>query len=379
MKILISGAAGFIGGHAAARYVARGCTVVGFDNLSRKGNVENLTWLATQAAADQSAGGTFQFEHVDIRNETDVLSLFERHADVDVVIHLAGQVAVTTSFLNPRMDFEANALGTLNLLEATRMYAPGAVFLFASTNKVYGGMEQIRVERQGERYAYADYPAGIPETAPLDFHSPYGCSKGTADQYVRDYARMYNLKTVVFRQSCIYGTRQFGVEDQGWIAWFTIARLLGKPITVYGDGMQVRDVLWVEDLLDLYQTAIDQIDIAKGRVFNAGGGAGNTLSLLELLVLIDERFTDPKSPRVAKADWRPGDQRVFVADITKAQSVLGWRPKVAPAEGVRRLVDWARESIEILRAVFPAGSTVKPVFTEPRKPHPRPAVVPAAE
>jgi CDP-paratose 2-epimerase len=380
MKILISGAAGFIGGHAAARYLSQGATVIGFDNLSRKGNVENLTWLAAQAVADSSdgqiSGRAFAFEHVDIRNESDVLGLFERHADADVVIHLAGQVAVTTSFLNPRMDFEANALGTLNLLEATRMYAPGAVFLFASTNKVYGGMEQIRVERKGDRYAYADYPAGIPETAPLDFHSPYGCSKGTADQYVRDYARMYNLKTVVFRQSCIYGTRQFGVEDQGWIAWFTIARLLGRQITVYGDGMQVRDVLWVDDLLDLYQAAIDQIDLAKGRVFNAGGGASHTMSLLELLDLIDGQFG--QGPPVARADWRPGDQRVFVADVSKAQRVLGWAPKVGPAEGVRRLAEWARESVDVLRAVFPAGAAPATVRREPRLPHPRPAVVPAA-
>ena len=373
MKILISGAAGFIGGHAAARYLSRGAAVVGFDNLSRRGNVENLTWLTAEAAKD---AGSFRFEHVDIRNESDVLGLFERHGDVDVVIHLAGQVAVTTSFLNPRMDFEANALGTLNLLEATRMYAPGAVFLFASTNKVYGGMEQIRVERQGDRYAYADYPAGIPETAPLDFHSPYGCSKGTADQYVRDYARMYNLKTVVFRQSCIYGTRQFGVEDQGWIAWFTIARLLGKPITVYGDGMQVRDVLWVEDLLDLYQAAIDRIDVAKGRVFNAGGGAGNTLSLLELLDLLDGPFG--KAPPVPHADWRPGDQRVFVADVTKAKQVLGWHPKVTPAQGVARLAEWAKGFEAVLRTVFPAGSAAKPIPREPRLPRPRPAVVPVA-
>ena len=374
MKILVSGAAGFIGGHAAARHLSRGATVVGFDNLSRKGNVENLTWLTAEAAR---AGGQFAFEHVDVRNESDVLGLFERHADADVIIHLAGQVAVTTSFLNPRMDFEANALGTLNLLEATRMYAPGAVFIFASTNKVYGGMEQVRVERQGDRYAYADYPAGIPETAPLDFHSPYGCSKGTADQYVRDYARMYNLRTVVFRQSCIYGTRQFGVEDQGWIAWFTIARLLGKPITVYGDGMQVRDVLWVDDLLDLYQAAIDQIDVAKGRVFNAGGGAGNTLSLLELLNLLDGQFGP--GPDVPRQDWRPGDQRVFVADVTKARTQLGWQPKVTPAQGVARLADWAKLSVETLRAVFPGATGAKPVPREPRPPRPRPAVLPSSK
>ena len=349
MKVFVSGVAGFIGGHVAKRFLAEGATVVGFDNLSRRGNVENIEYLSRHAAERES---DFEFVHCDIRNETDCLGLFERHQDANAVIHLAGQVAVTTSFLNPRMDFEANALGTLNLLEATRVYCPKAAFVFASTNKVYGGMEQVKValNKEANEYEYADYPAGIPETAPLDFHSPYGCSKGTADQYVRDYARMYDLNTVVFRQSCIYGTRQFGVEDQGWIAWFTIARLLGRPITVYGDGRQVRDVLWVDDLVDLYQRAIEKIDVARGRVYNAGGGAGNTLSLLRLIELLKE-YTGNDDP-VAFDDWRPGDQRCFVADTSKAYRELGWSPKTDPAEGVRRLAAWAEENKETLARVL---------------------------
>ena len=353
MKVLISGVAGFIGGHAAARWLSDGATVVGFDNLSRRGNVENLRWLDQHAA---TTPGSFEFTHVDIRNETDCLGLFERHKDADAVVHLAGQVAVTTSFLNPRMDFEANALGTLNLLEACRLHTPRAAFVFASTNKVYGGMEQVKVELDvdGDRYRYADYPRGIPETAPLDFHSPYGCSKGTADQYVRDYARMYGLNTVVFRQSCIYGTRQFGVEDQGWIAWFTIARELGRPITVYGDGRQVRDVLWVDDLVSLYQAAIANMSVARGKVYNAGGGAGNTLSLLELLSLLGGTRDE-----VAFDEWRPGDQRCFVADTTKAQQELGWQPVTTPPEGVARLAAWAQEHQSMLAGVLPAGGEDK--------------------
>jgi CDP-paratose 2-epimerase len=348
-KVLISGVAGFIGGHAADRWISAGTRVVGFDNLSRRGNVENLRWLGQRAA---QVDGSFEFAHVDIRNETDVLGLFEQHRDADAVLHLAGQVAVTTSFRNPRMDFEANALGTLNLLEATRLHCPSAAFLFASTNKVYGGMEQVRIELHPDqaRYRYADYRHGIPETAPLDFHSPYGCSKGTADQYVRDYARMYDLKTVVFRQSCIYGTRQFGVEDQGWVAWFTIARLLGRPITVFGDGKQVRDVLWVDDLIDLYEAALRRLDIARGQVFNAGGGPIHTLSLLELIDLLDMTPDE-----VEFDDWRPGDQRCFVADVAKAYDLLEWTPFTSPAQGVERLAKWAAQNRDLLRTVLGAG------------------------
>lgn len=347
MKVIITGVAGFIGGHAAAHFLSRGDTVVGTDNLSRRGNAENLSWLQSQV---RGRDGDFRFVHADIRNDNDIDRLFAAHADAGAVLHLSGQVAVTTSVLNPRMDFEANALGTFNVLEGVRKNCPGAAFLYASTNKVYGGMEQVTVEERDGRYAYRDLPGGMPETTPLDFHSPYGCSKGAGDQYVRDYARIFGLKTVVFRQSCIYGTRQFGIEDQGWVAWFTIATALGKPITLYGDGKQVRDVLYVDDLVRLYQTAIDNADRAAGRIYNAGGGPANAMSLLELLAHL-ETLSGQAVP-VSRADWRPGDQKVFVADIAKVCAELDWAPKIAPAEGVARLWEWTHENRDLLARVL---------------------------
>jgi CDP-paratose 2-epimerase len=344
MKVLITGAGGFIGGHAAARFLAQGATVVGIDNVSRRGNAANIAYL-------ESLPGKFSFAHADIRSQTDIESTFARHRDADAVLHLAGQVAVTTSVTNPRMDFEANALGTFNVLEATRLHCPSAALLYSSTNKVYGGMEQIVIVEENGRYTYRDLPEGMPETTPLDFHSPYGCSKGAGDQYVRDYARIYGLKTVVFRQSCIYGTRQFGIEDQGWVAWFTIATLLGKPITLYGDGKQVRDVLWIDDLIDLYFRAIEKIDTAAGQIYNAGGGRAYTLSLNELLAHLSKKARREIDP--ARADWRPGDQKVFIADCTKVQKELGWAPKTSPEEGVDQLWKWTLENEALLRAVLP--------------------------
>ena len=227
-----------------------------------------------------------------------------------------------------------------------RAHAPGAAVLYASTNKVYGGMEHVGIVRQGDRYAYADYPDGIPESFPLDFHSPYGCSKGAGDQYMRDYARIYGLRTLVLRQSCIYGRRQFGVEDQGWVAHFVIATVLDRPIAIYGDGRQVRDVLYIDDLLDAYQRGIDHIDDLRGEVLNLGGGPDNTLSIwTEFGPLLAELAGRPVPVRYGP--WRPGDQRVFVADIRRAEALLGWRPRVSPAEGVRRLYDWVSANREL--------------------------------
>lgn len=343
MKVIITGVAGFIGGHAAQTFLQQGASVVGIDNLSRKGNAENLQWL-------RQLPGDFTFAHADIRNETDINRIFAQHKDANAVLHLAGQVAVTTSVVNPRMDFEANALGTLNVLEAVRLNCPQAALLYSSTNKVYGGMEEIVIVEKDGRYAYRDLPGGMPENTPLDFHSPYGCSKGAGDQYVRDYARIYGLKTVVLRQSCIYGTRQFGIEDQGWVAWFTIATVLGKNITLYGDGKQVRDVLWVGDLIRLYQACIENIETAKGKVFNAGGGPNFSMSLLELLSFLENLSGHPIHTQ--KADWRPGDQKVFVADITRAQNELGWSPTVTPEEGVRKLWEWTDPNRDLLQAVL---------------------------
>jgi CDP-paratose 2-epimerase len=338
--VLITGGAGFIGVHAARYWGSRGQVLI-VDNLSRKGTQTNLEWVQGQVAV--------AFENVDIRDAVRVRETVSRFRP-DLVLHLAGQVAVTTSVANPRLDFEGNALGTFNVLEAVREAAPEAALIYASTNKVYGGMEDVRVELRGRRYAYAELPHGASEERPLDFHSPYGCSKGAADQYVRDYARIYGLRTTVCRQSCIYGTQQFGVEDQGWVAWFTIATVLGRPITVYGDGCQVRDVLWVEDLIEAFAAIAAAGDRCRGQIYNLGGGPENTMSLLELLDLLET--LNGRKPGHAFGDWRPGDQRVFVADIRKAERELAWRPKVGPAEGVRRLHAWVRENRALLTTFF---------------------------
>lgn len=340
-KWVITGGAGFIGCHAAARLHAAGHRVVLVDNLSRRGADANLNWLQSQ--------GVDQFIKADIRDASAMKDVLARHADADVVLHLAGQVAVTTSVADPRADFEANALGTFNVLEAVRTAAEGrpAVF-YSSTNKVYGNLEHLEVALRDGRYAYADRPLGVDEDERLDFHSPYGCSKGAGDQYVRDYARIYGLKTVVFRQSCIYGTRQFGIEDQGWIAWFSIAATLGKQFTIFGDGKQIRDALWVEDLIALYQRAWERIDVAQGEVFNVGGGPSNTLSLLELVTAIEGAVGHPLHPGFA--DWRPGDQRVFVADIRKAKRLLDWSPEVSTAIGIERLLQWVRDHRDLLKS-----------------------------
>ena len=342
-KVVITGGAGFIGCHAAAHFRRAGAEVIVVDNLSRRGGGANLAWLRDH--------GVERFVKADVADADGMNDLMEQHADADAVLHLAAQVAVTSSVTDPRADFVANALGTLNVLEAVRVAANGRpVFLYASTNKVYGGLDHVPVVQRQGRYAYQELPQGVGESEPLDFHSPYGCSKGAGDQYVLDYARIYNMKTVSFRQSCIYGTRQFGVEDQGWFAWFCIAALTGQALTIYGDGGQVRDVLWVGDLVECYERALDRIDAISGQAFNIGGGPANTLSLLELVERIERRIGGSLDP--AFADWRPGDQRVFVADIAKAKRLLGWSPKVDVTEGLDRLLNWVAEH----RYLFPMGA-----------------------
>jgi CDP-paratose 2-epimerase len=261
----------------------------------------------------------------------------------EAIFHLAAQVAVTTSVTNPRDDFKINALGTFNVLEAARATGTNPVVIYSSTNKVYGGMEEAKVVEGPERYALADLPLGVAETWPLDFHSPYGCSKGTGDQYVRDYARIYGLPTVVFRQSAIYGERQFGVEDQGWLAHFAICATLGRPITIYGDGKQVRDMLYVGDLARAFERALDQIATVRGKVFNIGGGPGFTLTIWSEAGPLLEQLSGRKID-VRYGKWRPGDQRIYVSDIRKAERELGWKPEVAPKEGIARLWQWAQEN-----------------------------------
>jgi CDP-paratose 2-epimerase len=342
MEMLITGGAGFIGVNAARYFADRGWRVTVFDNLSRRATEENISFL------QESFPESVAIVRGDVRSDRDVLvTLAEQH---DVVLHLAAQVAVTSSVAAPLDDFETNALGTMNVLEAIRFSARRPALLYASTNKVYGALEHLPLVEQETRYAFADDQNGISESCLLDFHSPYGCSKGSADQYVRDYARIYGLKTVVFRQSCIYGPRNFGIEDQGWVAWFLIRALMGQPITIFGDGKQVRDLLFVDDLLDLYSRAIEQIDRASGQAFNVGGGAENALSLLEFSELLKAKFSLPM--KVTFSAWRPGDQKIFVSDNAKAGRLLGWKPMVSVEQGIERVLGWLGENRAIIDAVY---------------------------
>jgi CDP-paratose 2-epimerase len=339
-RILITGGAGFIGSNASLRFARDGWDVTILDNLSRGGGEKNLDWL-------RGEGARFRFERVDVRNDGEVQRVF-REGGFDTVLHLAAQVAVTTSVVDPREDFEINAIGTFNVLEAMRRHAPSAFLVYSSTNKVYGKMEGVAVAERNGRYEYVDLARGADEHQPLDFHSPYGCSKGAADQYVLDYGRIYGLRTSAFRQSCIYGERQFGIEDQGWVAWFIIAAIAGRQLTVYGDGKQIRDVLYVGDLVDAYIAAIGRQDQAAGQAFNVGGGPENTLSLLELIRDLEGELGLKITPKFD--DWRPGDQPVFVCDLSKIGRCLGWKPRTSVREGVRLLISWVSRN----RDLFPA-------------------------
>jgi len=335
---LITGGAGFIGSNYVWRLLKRGEDVFIYDNLSREGGPRNLAWLR-----QEFGGEAVNLIVGDVRNVSLLTTAAEK---ADVIVHLASQVAVTTSVLDPRQDFEINAQGTFNVLEAARLSGRNPAVLYASTNKVYGGMDEVAVEEGETSYYYPNLPFGASEAQPLDFHSPYGCSKGAGDQYVRDYHRIYGLPTVVFRQSCIYGPRQFGVEDQGWVAWFVIAAIIGRPITIYGDGKQVRDVLYVEDLLDAYDLALENLSIANGQVYNIGGGSANTLSIWREFGPLLEELVGHEVP-VTRDIWRPGDQRVFIADIRKAKRELGWEPKINVETGVRRLFAWVNENKDL--------------------------------
>jgi len=339
MRILITGGAGFIGCNLAEACIRAGHRVQLFDNLSRRGSAANLAWLHSIFG---EAG--FEFVQGDIRDYRAIEAATE---GAEAVYHLAAQTAVTTSVTDPRPDFEINALGTFNVLEAARSAAHDPIFIFSSTNKVYGGMEDAPAQELAARYVLPDYPHGVSEERPLDFHSPYGCSKGAADQYVRDYSRIYGLRSVVFRQSCIYGQRQMGVEDQGWVAWFVIAAVTGRPITIYGNGKQVRDLLHVDDLVRAFQTATERIETTAGQVYNLGGGPDNTLAIwTEFGPLLSELLGKPVVP-AGFSDWRPGDQPVFVADIDKARRQFGWAPRVGVREGITRLFAWVQANREL--------------------------------
>jgi CDP-paratose 2-epimerase len=315
-RLLITGGAGFLGVNAAMHMIERGWHVTVLDNLSRAGTERNLKWLITQHPSRTT------FIKEDVRNAA---SLAEHVKNKEAILHLAAQVAVTTSLIDPDSDFDINAKGTLNVLEATRKHNPDAPFVFASTNKVYGKL---------------DHKSGpCKETQPLDFHSPYGCSKGTADQYVRDYARCFHMNTVVLRQSCIYGAHQYGTEDQGWVAHFVHSILDDRPLTIYGDGRQVRDLLDARDLSALYEAAIENIATTRGEIYNVGGGESNQRNLLEVIDQIGELVH--KSPQFSFSDWREGDQAYYVSDISKAKAVLNWEPQVQFDQGLKDLVAWA--------------------------------------
>jgi CDP-paratose 2-epimerase len=329
VRYLITGGCGFIGSSFAAKLLARGDGAVVLDNLSRKGAVENLEYL-------RELHPHVEFVQADIVSDTRTLATLME--EVDAVYHLAGQVAVTTSIVDPRHDFQVNALGTLNVLEAIRLSSRRPPILFASTNKVYGSMASTRIVARGKRYEYEDLPEGIAESQPLSFHSPYGCSKGAGDQYVKEYAEMYGLRTVVLRQSCIYGPRQFGVEDQGWVSWFVIAAVLGREIVVYGDGKQVRDLLFIDDLFAVWDRVLERVDRLSGEVYNVGGGPGNVLSLLELVDILTKLVGHPIPVRFEA--WRRADQRVYVSNISKLCKELDWEPRVSVATGVQALYTW---------------------------------------
>lgn len=339
-KPLITGGAGFIGSNLASRLAENGHKVTILDDLSRKGARKNLDWLL------KTFPQKINFIKVDITKNQKILE--QEISKADTVFHFAAQVAVTTSVIDPRRDFEINALGSFNVLEAARKSKHHPVLLYTSTNKVYGGMENIKVKEKATRYEYADYPEGLSEEQPLDFHSPYGCSKGTGDQYFRDYARIYDLPTIVFRQSCIYGPHQFGVEDQGWIAWFIIASVMEKPITIYGNGKQVRDILYIDDLVNAYLKAVEHIETTKGQIYNIGGGPQFSMSVWAEFRPKLEKLMG-KQIKTIYADWRPGDQPVYISNIEKAKRDLKWEPKINPEQGIEKLYKWVIENKNLFK------------------------------
>jgi CDP-paratose 2-epimerase len=344
-RIFITGGAGFIGTNIAKYFLDRGAEIIVFDNLSRKNVEKNIKWLQTMKNKN------FKFLKEDIRNFA-VLAKSFKEIEPDVVLHCCAQTAVTTSVKNPREDFDINALGTLNVLESARQCTSSPVIIYTSTNKVYGNnVNKIPLIEKESRYEFSDkkFKNGIPEDFPTDAaeHTPYGCSKYVADLYVRDYFSVYGLPAVIFRMSCIYGTRQFGIEDQGWVAHFIISSILNRQLTVYGDGKQVRDILFVDDLVKAVELVIDKISSVKGQVFNIGGGSENTISLLELINVLEK--ISKRKISYNFSEWRPFDQRVYVSDICKINKYTGWKPKIDISEGIEKLFKWVDENKRLFK------------------------------
>jgi CDP-paratose 2-epimerase len=332
-SILVTGGAGFIGTNVADRLASAGHHVIVYDNLSREGVRANLTWLR------ERHGDLIDPVLADVRDRAAVLRSVSR---AEHVFHFAAQVAVTTSLVDPIEDFEVNALGTLNVLEAIRACDPAPSLLYTSTNKVYGALPDLAIQEGSDGYEPEDARVrghGIDESRPLDFHSPYGCSKGCADQYVVDYARIYGVRATVFRMSCIYGPHQWGTADQGWVAHFLISALTGRPITIYGDGLQVRDALYVDDLVDAMCLVQQRLASAPseiaGRAFNIGGGPTNAVSVRDLLAQLSA--TIGRAPQLLRGAWRPGDQRYYVSNIERFCRLTGWRPATSLADGLRAM------------------------------------------
>jgi CDP-paratose 2-epimerase len=335
-SVLITGGAGFVGVNLAAHLLANGERVRILDSLARAGSERNIEWL------QRNYPDRVDFVEADVRTPQAVVGAM---SGVEHVVHLAAQVAVTSSLVNPPFDFDVNAFGTLNVLEAARRSSHAPSLIFTSTNKVYGGLEDLRVRAEGQRYMPMSPRVrshGIDESRCLDFHSPYGCSKGAAEQYVLDYSRSFGLRTTVFRMSCIYGPHQHGNEDQGWVAHMVRSALAGEPITIYGDGKQVRDVLFVDDLVAAFGQARNNIERLSGRAFNIGGGPGNTVSLLELIRQLEQLLERPIELRFER--WRVGDQRYYVSDTGRFQTATGWRARTPVTEGVEALCDWLTTS-----------------------------------
>ncbi|MBD3307230.1 NAD-dependent epimerase/dehydratase family protein [candidate division KSB3 bacterium] len=344
MKLLITGGAGFIGSHVAERYARKGHEIVIFDNLSRATLLKKMSFDPLSNWKYLAKYPNIQRIKGDVRHQE---ALDEIVPQVDVIVHAAAQTAVTTSVVEPAQDFTTNVLGTFHLLEAARRSPVPPAIIFCSTNKVYGdNVNAVEIEQAARRYQFCPaFQQGISERFSTDLceHTPYGCSKLTGDLYMQDYAHLYGLKIGVFRMSCIYGPRQMGVEDQGWVAWFTIAALSGKPITIYGDGKQVRDVLYIDDLLEAYDAFL-RSDLRHG-VYNIGGGSQHTLSLLELLDLLEA--STGKRCQVQFSAWRPSDQKVYISDIAKIRNELHWSPTISPEAGVQRVVEWVRATSDL--------------------------------